>query len=204
MSLKSLTLSQAAKIIKRGGVVVYPTETFYGLGADPENKEAVGRIFEIKKREKGKPIIILLSSPCELWKWVRGVGARDEELMRSFWPGPLTLLFTAKKSVSPLLTAGTGKIGVRVSSEKTAVELCRFSGGAITSTSANFSGRKPLVNPEVVWRQLGKKVDGMVGGIKLKPSKGSTILDVSDRIVKVIREGDTPLSELRKIPGLNI
>ncbi|MBI2340015.1 MAG: threonylcarbamoyl-AMP synthase [Deltaproteobacteria bacterium] len=188
-----LTVAQAARIVRKGGIVAYPTETFYGLAARADNPDAVGRVFEIKGREKGKPVSILIDSQRELKRWVRGIGPREKKLISRFWPGPLTLVFKARKGVNQFLTGGSGKIGVRISSNPVARRLTRLSGGAITATSANRSGQKPATSGLSARRKLGKKIDGVVSGGRLKRSKGSTILDVSGKKLKVIREGEIVL-----------
>ncbi|MBI4412532.1 MAG: threonylcarbamoyl-AMP synthase [Deltaproteobacteria bacterium] len=186
---KFVSIKDAARILKKGGIVAYPTETFYGLAARADDPSAVSRIFEIKGRERGKPISILISSSHELGKWALNIGPRERKLIRRFWPGPLTLVCRAKKGVDRFLTGGSGKIGVRISSNRLALKLTRLSGGAITATSANYSGQSPAMTGASVRRLLGDKIDGVIAGGRLKKSKGSTILDVSSNEMKVIREG---------------
>src|SRR3989338_7875662 len=101
-----MNLRDGARLVKKGGVVAYPTETLYGLGADPENKKALRRILKIKGRDAGKGILILVSSSRDLKKWAVGVGQRERILIRKFWPGPLTLVFRAKNGVPKELTGG--------------------------------------------------------------------------------------------------
>ena len=192
-----MNLRDGARLVKKGGVVAYPTETLYGLGADPENKKALRRILKIKGRDAGKGILILVSSSRDLKKWAVGVGQRERILIRKFWPGPLTLVFRAKNGVPKELTGGTGKIGIRISSNKTARKLCRAVGGALTSTSANFSGEPSLRRWSEVRKYLGLLVDGVVSNENLKTSKGSTVLDVSNLNIKVIREGKIPVKKIR-------
>lgn len=194
---KILTIQKALQILKQGGVVAYPTETFYGLGVDPHNKAALEKIFYIKQREREKPISLILSSTHQLKKWVVGLGAREKKLIKEFWPGPLTLVFKAKKSVSPLLTAGTGKIGLRVSPEAHCQKLARGLSGAITATSANLSGNNSRTSASAVAQEMGSRIDGVVSTKTLKKSKGSTILDISTKKIKVLREGEISLKALK-------
>lgn len=189
-----LSIEQGIKILKQGGVVAFPTETFYGLGADPRNPTAVKRLFEIKKRKGKKPIPLILSSEKNLEEWVIGFGDREKKLIKKYWPGPLTLIFKALPEVSLVLTAGSLKIGVRVSSEPIACQLAEALQGAITATSANLSGEPSLSSAAEVEQGLGKKIDGIVSNKTLNPSKGSTILDVSEKELKLIREGDIPIT----------
>ena len=194
-----LSVAEAARIVKGGGVVACPTETFYGLAVNPENRSALSRLFRIKKRERRKPILLIIASIGELDRWAVGIGGREKKLIRRFWPGPLTLVMKARSGVSPLLTAGTGKIGVRLSSEPLARRLARLSGGAITGTSANRSGEGPARKGSEVERQLGPVIDGIVSGKSLRSSKGSTILDVSGKKISLLRGGAIPISKIEKV-----
>lgn len=201
MNRKNLTIKEAVRILKRGGVVAYPTETFYGLGVKASNRKAVAKIFKIKKRDKGKPISILIGKKSDVSHWATNIGAREKKLIKNFWPGPLTLVFKAKKRVLSELTAGSGKIGIRLSSCQTATKLCKKLGDAITTTSANLSGQSSLRSARKVLVQLKNQIDGVVFNRALKLSKGSTILDVSDKKVKVLREGDVSLKSIINILG---
>ncbi len=191
-----VTEQEAVKILKNGGVIAYPTETFYGLGADPRNPEAIKKIFFVKKREHGKPVALILSDSLQIKKWIKGVGKREQRIIKTFWPGPLTLVLKSRKNVSSFLTGGTGKLGIRVSSHVVACRLAKKLGGAITATSANRSGKPACRTGREVERQIGKKIDGIVFSDQLKKSKGSTIIDLSTDKIKVIREGDIPLGDL--------
>ena len=194
-----LTVAQGARIIRNGGIVAYPTETFYGLAARADDPVAVSRIFEIKGREKGKPISILISSKRDLRRWVARIGPREKKLIDCFWPGPLTLVFKAKKGVNPVLTGGSGKIGIRISPDRIACNLARLSGGAMTATSANLSGQSPAITGSSVRQKLGKKINGVVSGKKLNRSKGSSILDISSSKIKVIREGMVSVEKIQAV-----
>lgn len=197
--MKSLTIDQAVEVLKKGGVVAYPTETFYGLGVLASNPQAIDRLFRIKKREKDKPISILIASVNELQNWASEVGEKAQKLIEAFWPGPLTLVFKACQGVSPELTAKTGKIGLRISSEPNALEMITKLGGALTATSANLSGEKPALTALEVDSQIGTLIDGIVSSKDLNVSKGSTIIDISDKKIQVIREGEIPIEKIWKI-----
>lgn len=194
--MRKVSLRAGARIIRDGGIVAYPTETVYGLAADPKNEKAIGKLFEIKGRNKGRPILLVISSRREVVKWALGVGKREKKLMSLFWPGPLTLIFKAQKNVSPLLTGGSGKIGLRLSESLVARKLARLAGGAITSTSANLSGFPPALTEKNLEKQLGDSLDGLVRGSQTKNKKLSTILDVSSSNIKVLREGKVSVSKL--------
>lgn len=199
MSYKKLTIQEAGQIIRCGGIVAYPTETVYGLGVDPSNSKAVDRLFDLKKRDRGKPVLILLSSSQELSHWVQGVGERELCLMRHFWPGPLTMVFPVKKEVSQLVTGGGLTLGVRVSSDPVARQLAKAAGGAITSSSANEAGQIPCTNAKIIHQIWGEQIDGIVVGLRSRSKKTSTILDVCSKELKVLREGRVSLAQIREI-----
>lgn len=179
--------------LRIGGVVAYPTETLYGLGADPRNENSIQKIFSIKKRDQGKPISLILSSKENLLDWVSEIPEIAADLISSHWPGALTLVFRARSLVSPLLTAGTGKIGVRVSPHPIAQKLALGLGGAITATSANLSGNDSLTRINDVKAELGKSVDHIIDDGDLSDSLGSTVVDVSDNQIRILRQGEIRL-----------
>lgn len=191
-----MTLREAVRILKNGGVVAYPTETFYGLGAIPTNKKALESVFSIKGRDRQKPIMLIISSRKEVSRWARDGGEVAKKLMRGFWPGPLTLVMRARKSVPWLLTGGTGTIGLRLSSDPIARRLARSVGGALTATSANRAGHPPPHSWQDVVSSMGRKVDGVIPYPRRSKSKGSTILDISSKGFKVIREGEIPRKKI--------
>jgi L-threonylcarbamoyladenylate synthase len=182
-------IKKAAQIILRGGLIAAPTETFYGLAADSSNEFALKRIFQVKKRDEGKPILLLIADRSWLKGLVQDISPLAERLMSKFWPGPLTLVFEASPQVSPLLTAGTGKIGIRLSPHPVTQALVQAVGRAITGTSANLSGQPVILAAREVFRSLGKSLDAVIDGGKTPGGPGSTILDVSEPSPQLIREG---------------
>lgn len=189
-------IEKAGRIILRGGVVAFPTETFYGLGGDAFNEEALKKIFQIKGREENKPLLLLIADPS----WVPGLVKKTlpltERLMKNFWPGPLTLVFEASGHLSSLLTAHTGKIGLRISSHPVAQALVQFVGKAITGTSANLSGQPGSSFAHEVFKALGTKVEAILDGGKTAGGLGSTVLDVSSATPKILRQGAISRAEL--------
>lgn len=190
------TINQAAKILKKGGVVAYPTETSYGLAALASSKKGIERLFQIKGRASKKPISIIIDSVDELSRWATGIGRREKKIIDAFWPGPLTLVFKAKKGVPKALTAGTDRIAIRLSPHAVARRLARMAGGAITATSANRSGEASSFTPHSVKKKLGEYIDGIISTQSLSRSKGSTIIDTSGDQLKVIREGVIPSAKI--------
>lgn len=193
-----LVVSEIARLLKIGSVIAYPTDTFYGLGADIYNNEAIERIYSIKSRRSDKPIIILISDKKMLRPLIANgrMSHIAERLTDTFWPGPLTLVFNASDAVPAALTANTGKIGIRLPDN----ELCRLIIDTlehpITATSANISGEGSIDNPADVTKSLGDMIDVLVDGGNTKGGCTSTVVDVTNEQPVVIREGVIPESEI--------
>jgi L-threonylcarbamoyladenylate synthase len=179
----------AAQCLRSGGLVAYPTETFYGLAVDATNEVAIRKLFFVKARQKDRPILVLIPSVKVLKHYVRYIPPIADQLMSAFWPGALTLVFEAGSTVSPLLTAGTGKIGVRLSSHPIATALTRSIGVPISGTSANISGEPSCRNAENVLRIFVQGVDLILDGGETTGNIGSTILDVTADPPYILREG---------------
>lgn len=182
-------LKMAVQVILSGGVVAFPTESFYGLAVNARDDEAIQRLLVLKERQGDHPILILIPSEDVLEQYVAHVPETARRFIKEFWPGGLTIIFEAGKSVSPLLTAGTGKIGVRVSSHPIATGLARAAGVPISGTSANVTGRPACINSREVSRSLGRKVDLILDGGETKGGEGSTVLDVTVHPPVIVREG---------------
>ncbi|MBW1980599.1 MAG: threonylcarbamoyl-AMP synthase [Deltaproteobacteria bacterium] len=185
----SHSVKKAAEIIRGGGVVAFPTETVYGLGALASNAAAVERIYRLKRRSRDKPISILIPDPAQLQHYVADIPPGARRLMARFWPGPLTLLFPAVPEVPSLLMGGSGKIGIRLSCHPVASLLVRQIGAAITATSANRSGAPSCCSCAEVIEQFGSELDAVVDGGLTPGSKGSTIADVTTRPPEILRVG---------------
>ena len=182
-------ISQAVAVLKDGGVIAYPTETFYGLGVDATNVKAVERLFAVKGRDFRNPIPVVIGNIAKLDQIVADVMPQAQELIARHWPGPLTLVFGAAPSLSASLTAGTGKIGVRVSSHPIARMLAGQLGGPLTSTSANRSGQNECVTAQEVMEKIGDNLDLIIDGGATLGGKGSTILDITQTPPVVLRTG---------------
>lgn len=189
-------IEKASVIILNGGVVAFPTETFYGLGADAFNERALRRIFEIKGREGNKPLLLLLAEVNWLAPLVKRIPPLAQKLMDRFWPGPLTLVFEAQTHLSPLITGNTGKVGLRISSNSLTQTLVQTIGKPITGTSANLSGKPSPTTAEEVIDALGNKVEAILDGGKTPGGIGSTVLDISGPSPLIIRQGALPYEVL--------
>lgn len=189
---------EAVEILKRGGVVAYPTETVYGLGCDATNERAVKKLFSIKGRSEKNPIPILIGSKEDLADYVREIPDVAKRWIEDFWPGPLTLVFRAAPKFPAALLAGTGKVALRVSSHPVAGQLARGLGLPLTTTSANRSGQAPARSADEVRKTL-VGVDAVVEGGELIPSQASTLVDVTEDPPKILREGKIGREELFKL-----
>ncbi len=189
-------INRAVEILRSGGVIAYPTETLYGLAADVGNEKAIERIFAIKGRDFNNPIPLIIGNEESLSSLVSEIPKGTMDLMKTFWPGPLTLIFNASESVSEKLTAGTGKIGIRLSSHEIARSLAAGIHGAITATSANISGEAGISSSKEVLDILGDRIDAIIDGGITPGGPGSTVLDVTCDPPVVLREGNIPSSAI--------
>jgi L-threonylcarbamoyladenylate synthase len=196
--------SEAGKILLSGGLVAYPTESFYGLAADANNETAIKRLFNAKKRSSGSPVLILIPAVEVLDKYVHHIPPTAMKLIKKFWPGGLTLVFEAGPDISPLLTSGTGTIGIRLSSHPVATALTRAIGAPISGTSANLSGEPPCRNADEVRRSLGNAVDLILDGGETQGVVGSTVLDVSVEPPRILRQGMVSQDEISEMTSIRI
>lgn len=186
-------LRVAADAIRAGLVVAYPTETVYGLAVDPFAEEAVLRLFEIKARDVANPILLIVANEEQLREVVKSVSPPASACMRSFWPGPLSLLLEKSSRMPSCLTGGHEKIGVRQTSCDIARDLCLATGHALTSTSANRAGLPPALSPaDLDLEGVAVAVDGGV----LRPCPPSTVFDPDTG--KVLRQGAISEKALRE------
>ncbi len=191
-------IAEAQAVMREGGVIAYPTETFYGLGADTRNDQALEKLYAIKGRGFDKPISIIIGSREDLSHCVQEITPAATILMNQFWPGGLTLLFQAAFGFPERLTAGTGKIGIRLSSHPVATLLAQNISGAITATSANRSGDAECVSAREVIASLGGTVDAVIDGGRTPGGAGSTIVDTTVDPPVVIREGIVPVFKISR------
>ena len=191
-------LKKAKEILLQGGLVAYPTESFYGLAVDATNEEAIMKLFALKKRAAEHPILLLIPSVDLLTEYVIRIPPVAHQLINEFWPGGLTLIFEASEKISPLLTAGTGKIGLRLSNHPLATALAQSMGAPITGTSANISGTPPCCNAREVLASFGEDIDLIIDGGETAGGIGSTILDVTVDPPQILRNGMIQPRQLEK------
>lgn len=196
-------IRKAVEVLKKGGIIAYPTETFYALGVKYDLPRSMKRLYELKKRpiEKAMPVIIgrkAALSGIVSHEWLEHVPLFAQLLMDRFWPGPLTLLIPAQKGLSQHLTADTGMIAVRMPGESFALHLAQHAGFPMTATSANLSGAPPADSAEMVIRYFGEGVDLVVDGGQAPGGLPSTIVDVSGGREIIVREGIITRDEIER------
>lgn len=182
-------LKRAKEVLLQGGLVACPTETFYGLAVDATNEEAIRRLFALKKRAAEHPILLLIPSVELISEYVIRIPPVAHHLIKEFWPGGLTLVFEASERISPLLTAGTGKIGLRLSNHPLATALAQAIGAPVTGTSANISGTPPCCSANEVLVSFREDIDLIIDGGETTGGIGSTILDVTVDPPQILRNG---------------
>lgn len=192
-------LDNAREILLSGGIVAFPTESFYGLAVDIENSGAIEKLFVLKQRDKSNPILILLPEIEALKKYAEDIPDQALKLIDEFWPGGLTMLFKASQNISSLLTASTGKIGIRYSSHPLATALARSIGRAVTGTSSNISGHPPCTSAQEVFDCFGETINLILDNGVSQGGQGSTILDVTVDPCIVVREGMVTKTAIEKI-----
>ena len=190
---------KAAELLKGGGLIAFPTETYYGLAVDPFNESALQRLFRVKNRPAIKPVLVLVSGPEQLPLLTNNIPAQAEHLMNKFWPGPLTLVLPALDSLSPILTGGTSTVGVRHSPNPVAISLLEKVGRPITATSANRSGESAAVCAEDVAQVFRGELDMVLDGGRTPGEMGSTLIGFESAEVKCIREGCLPFKKILEV-----
>ena len=187
--LSSESLDGVAEIIEKGGVIAFRTDTFYGLGADPFNSDAIQKLKQLKGREDHKPILIVISDRDQVARFISEPSSEFKQLAERFWPGPLTLIGKANPSVPLEITAGTKTVGLRLPDDEDVRELVHACGGALTATSANPSNLAPARNSETVDDYFGAAVELIIDDGEARTNRPSTVVDVSGSEPKLIREG---------------
>lgn len=192
---------RARQCLEDSGIVAFPTETFYGLAVRYNDEPALGRLYAIKQRPEEKALPLLIGDMNMLEMLTPSVGPEAERIMARFWPGPVTLLFPAVRGLSALITAGTGKVGVRMPGQSFALELARFLDFPVTATSANISGSPPADDPTDVLRYFGAHDIMLIDGGKTPGGSASTIVDLTGDRIMVVRQGVVPENEILGLFG---
>jgi len=181
--------ARAASLIAAGGVVAFRTDTFYGLGADPFNVEALRRLKKLKGRDDGKPILALIGDRAEASRFMAGRSELFDLLSAKHWPGPLTIVVRARREVPAELTAGTETVGIRLPDDERARAFVQMCGGALTATSANLSGEPPATDAQQVARSFPGGLGLILDGGEARGGQPSTVLDLSGPEPRLVRAG---------------
>jgi L-threonylcarbamoyladenylate synthase len=195
------TVQQAADIIASGGLVAFPTETVYGLGADALNGDAVLRLFEAKKRPLDNPPIVHIAAVEEIYPLVLGVPKKAELLMERFWPGPLTLVFKHSSIVPKVTTAGLDTVAIRMPQHKVAKALIRQSKRPIAAPSANLAGKPSPTTAQHVYEDLNGRIDALIDGGATNIGVESTVVDLTADPPMLLRPGGAPYEALKQVLG---
>jgi L-threonylcarbamoyladenylate synthase len=183
----------AAEIVRRGGLIVYPTDTVYGLGCDPFNVDAVERLVKVKGA-RDKPMPILASSLNHVVK-VADLSQKARRVAERFWPGPLTLVLP-KKLLPDFTTFGLSTVGVRMPNHPIALKLIELSGGLLVGTSANRSGLAPPLTADAAFEQLNDEVDAILDGGVSELGESSTVVDLTSAEPKLLRKGSERIEDI--------
>ncbi len=191
-------IQQAVRLMKQGGVVVFPTTGLYGLGADATNATAIDRIYKIKGRSSAKPILILIKNEHHLNDLVANVPPIAVDIIKEHWPGGVTLVFDARNILPANLTAGTGKVGVRLPAHPVAAALVSESDFPITATSANLAGDDGCATIDKIPFEVIDKVDLVLDAGTLTGRGASTVVDVTGSKPVVLRKGRVSVADIVK------
>lgn len=190
-------LDEAVRAIGGGGVIALPTDTLYGLAADPFRADAVARVFAAKGRADGQALPLIAADAAQVTARLGVMPELARRLAARFWPGPLTLLLAAPAALAPAVSGGTGTVGVRIPFHPVARALCRVCGTPLTATSANLSGKAPSADPDEVARSLGDRIDLLVDAGMTPGGPASTIVDATADEPRLVREGAIAWEEIR-------
>jgi len=187
------------EVLREGGLIIYPTDTVYGLGCDPLSERAVIKIFKLKKRKLEKPLPVLISN-LEIGKRIAYFNKLAEELAKEFWPGPLTLILKKKRIIPDIVTGNKDTIGIRMPNHEIALAIININNGMLIGTSANLSGRKPPITAEEAVSQLGN-VDLVIDSGKAPLGIPSTCIDLTTVPPRLVREGAITKSLIERVLG---
>ncbi|MDP2831541.1 MAG: L-threonylcarbamoyladenylate synthase, partial [Candidatus Omnitrophota bacterium] len=198
-SIEQDYIIKAANIIKSGGLVAFPTETVYGLGADALNPVACAKIFQAKNRPLEDPLIVHIADKQDLFKVAREIYKITLDLINAFWPGPLTLVLKKQEAIPDIVTAGSDTVAVRMPDHEIALSLIKASGTPIAAPSANLFGRPSSVTAQHVLEDLNGRIDVAIDAGKVDIGIESTILDITRNPFCILRPGGVAIEQLKRI-----
>ena len=192
-------LKEPAKIIKDGGIVVFPTETVYGIGVNGLNEKALKKLYEVKQRPLNKPISLLVNSIEMINQLTKNITKLEYALMKEFFPGPLTIILQKKDIVPDILTANSDTVGIRMPSNKVTLKLIEYAGVPIATPSANLSGKPTGTNFKDVIKDFDGKADYFIDGKISKTGTASTIVKVTNGIPHILRQGPITEEQIKNV-----
>jgi L-threonylcarbamoyladenylate synthase len=187
------------KLIDKGEIIAFPTDTLYGLGCDAFNVQAIKKLYQIKKRDFSKPINVLIGSEEQLPFITDIISPIIEDIIKEFWPGDLTLILNKRREVPDVLTAGLNTIGVRMPDNSVTLRMIREIGKPLATTSANISGKPSITNAQQIIENFNTRIPLILDGGDSKIGQESTIISLVTSPPKIVRQGSLPLKKLRKI-----
>ena len=203
-SVPSESIDEAVSVLAGGDVVAVPTDTLYGIAAAALDETAVQRVFDVKERGQRVPLPLFVSDVDDFDKFGRRVPDVARRLADAFWPGKLTIVVERSSRVPDIVTGGLDTVGLRVPDHPVPREIVARLAAPITATSANISGQPPLTSAKQVVRHLGDRVDLVVDGGQLRPSKPSTVIDVTQTPCRILRQGAVSPERIRQVTGLEV
>jgi len=183
------SIDKAVRVILSGGIVAFPTETYYGLAVDAGNDSALKKLYQLKQRDSKKAMLVIIDDFSDIETIAASVPSQYIPLIKKYWPGPLTLIFPARDGLSILLTGRSETVGVRVSTHPVAQALVHKTGKPITATSANISGMIPAKSALEVRKVFGNRIDYILDGGETAAGKCSTIVGLKNMTLTVLRKG---------------
>ena len=192
-------LKEPAKIIRNGGIVIFPTETVYGIGTNGLNEKAIKKLYEVKQRPLDKPISLLVSNIEMVNKIAKNISKLEYKIMETFFPGPLTIILEKRDIVPNILTANTNTVGIRMPNSKIAKKLIEYAGIPIATPSANISGKPSGTNIKDIQKDFEGKVDYFIDNGESKLGIPSTIIRVINNEVHILRQGSISMEQINAI-----
>ena len=197
--LNEEVLSKIADSINNGNVVIFPTETVYGIGANGFDEDAIRKLYEIKERPYNKPISLLVNSFSMIEEVAEDLSDTERAIIDKFFPGPLTLVVKKNKNIPDILTSGTDYVGVRMPKNKTALRIINAAKVPMATTSTNISGMEADIDFEKAYKDFNDKVDYIIDGGVAQIGVASTVIQVVDDEIKVLREGTISKEEIEEV-----
>jgi len=192
-------IKEAAQIIKNGGIVVFPTETVYGIGVNALDETAIKKLYEVKERPLNKPISLLVNSMEMVEKIAKEISEVEYNIMKAFFPGPLTIILKKKDIVPNIVTANCETVGVRMPANEIALKLIEYAGTPIATPSANISGKPSGIDIKQIKEQFGEKVEYYIDGGTSQIGLASTIVQIIDEVPFILREGLITKEQIEKV-----